>query len=419
MLLFSPVQDATAVQKWIMQFEPEHRAYAIRLLESLTLVPTAYVRQFIENSLKEIVESSPTPVACFIVRDTRKEPYFPLYDKINREFRRKRPVAVVRRASSRRSGRRNTHDGVGSEALFANWLTQWARVDDEHILDQPTFDDMAKHSCRDIVFLDDIVGSGTRARRYLGEVKLHRTFRSWQSGQSIRFHYLAYCASEDTARELAASLRGLRVVTATVPTLGRNLWDEAELSGVQAACVDAAKRSGSHQMLRSALGFKKSLATMVFEHSCPNNTPAVLWFDEPGRWRPLFPNRGVPSDLGLTTVAQRWSLALPDRILHLKWRTTAGHVDLTSSDGPKALRLLVGLSKGRRLRETDRLSEYAGVDLPTLARLQKTLVLVGWLDQDLRVTERGRAEVRYLKKQVGHPDWTPELEEDRFYFPRW
>jgi hypothetical protein len=35
---------------------------------------------------------------------------------------------------------------------------------------------------------------------------------------------------------------------------------------------------------------------MIFEHSCPNNAPVVLWSKGP-KYKPLFPNRGIPVEL--------------------------------------------------------------------------------------------------------------------------
>jgi hypothetical protein len=45
-----------------------------------------------------------------------------------------------------------------------------------------------------------------------------------------------------------------------------------------------------------ALGFGAGAVGMIFEHSCPNNAPVVLWSKGP-KYKPLFPNRGIPDEL--------------------------------------------------------------------------------------------------------------------------
>lgn len=43
-------------------------------------------------------------------------------------------------------------------------------------------------------------------------------------------------------------------------------------------------------------GYAGGGGAIVFQHSCPNNAPAILWA-RGGRFRPLFPNRGIPTEL--------------------------------------------------------------------------------------------------------------------------
>lgn len=411
-------QDSEAKAKWIEQFRLEHRAAAITLLESLTLVSSATVEASLERALFRIAKASAEPVACFIVRDTKAQPYFPVFERDDRRWRDTRPQAIIQRKPNHK-GLLNKNAGVGSEALTQSWLTKWARLHDSLILNQPTFNEMAQEKCRDIIFLDDIIATGTRARDYLEKAIGHPTFKSWRSGQGIRFHYLCYSASMEIVRDLEASFPGLTVSADTTPRLGSTLWSDADDVAVREACLDAARRTGNVAMIRSALGYKGSLSTLIFEHSCPNNTPAVLWFTVEGKWRPLFPNRGVSRTIPLTTVDDRWLKNLPYRILNLTWRDENGHIDVNAHEGQNALRLLLALSKGKKMRHDERLSEYVGVELPTLKRLKKSLVLLRWIDNDLRVTDAGRTEVRFLRSSHEHPDWVPTADPRRFYFPRW
>ena len=44
------------------------------------------------------------------------------------------------------------------------------------------------------------------------------------------------------------------------------------------------------------VGFGGCASLIAFEHGCPNNSPPILW-DAGGHWTPIFPNRGIPTDL--------------------------------------------------------------------------------------------------------------------------
>lgn len=362
-----PIGEFGAIRQWLAQFPVCDRPHALRLVESLTLVKSLQVKSFLERRLFERAGTSDRPVACFIVRDTGNArsghtPYFPEYRSYN--WRIRRPIAVVPRDRAKRH-RVNSFGGVGSEALVSSWLTQWARRMDDTILDQPTFDEMADHRCRDVIFLDDIVASGRRASEFLAKAAYHPTFKSWRSGASIRFHYICYAASTSGLKAMRRACRFVEVQFASQPALGRLLWSQHEHTQIERVCRDAAARVNIKAMKQFATGFEDSMATMIFEHSCPNNTPAVLWFEHP-KWRPLFRNRAVGSDLPLVPLEERWRVDIPDGILRLNWRDANGHLDLSRDDGRKALRALVGLAKSARLRDLERLTEYVGVDIPTL-----------------------------------------------------
>ena len=58
-------------------------------------------------------------------------------------------------------------------------------------------------------------------------------------------------------------------------------------------CENYAKSIG---ITVSGLGYRGSACPVVFEHGCPNNLPAILWASK-GRWKGLFPNRAIPTEL--------------------------------------------------------------------------------------------------------------------------
>ena len=50
------------------------------------------------------------------------------------------------------------------------------------------------------------------------------------------------------------------------------------------------------QRERIPMGFGSGAVGMIFEHSCPNNAPVILWSNSQ-KYAALFPNRGIPVEL--------------------------------------------------------------------------------------------------------------------------
>lgn len=165
------------------------------------------------------------------------------------------------------------------------------------------------------------------------------------------------------------------------------------------------------------LGFNKTMAALVFEHGCPNNTPSILWAPstENRDWHPLFPDRTVlpatasafPSDImARDPIATFQDLAgeeaeVPPAIL--------GDAPL----GITTVTVLALVAKGVRSRTA--LSYVTGYDARECAALLDRCVARGYLTATLRLTAAGRAELDESGRPASKLNRVPPRGEDAYY----
>jgi hypothetical protein len=425
-----------SIQNWIAQFDEPDRVLAAELIRSLTVVSTTEVQVTLFSLLDGLRNRFQGPVACFAVRPVPHGKYF---SDSKRDYRSKRPKPYYSRASRPRKARKagdgseavvaeaviaKTGDGseaviaktgVGSEAVLAKIITNYTRGRSDS-LDHPSPQEMALKKVRHLIMVDDIVGSGQRAWDFIRAVRRHRTIKSWISTGLIHLHYVAYAASDAGEQTINRFRRPPVTLHFSMrPTHGRHLWTEPMYKDMVELCRRYALRTENEWMIDKSIGYGAEFATMVFEYSCPNNTPALLWHSCPN-WDPLFPERSVDPLLPLDERNGRKTLQLPSNWNAPAFPRAAGRLDLKYATSSNAIKLLIGVSKG--LRRIERLAEFIGINLLACKQLAMRSIQDGFLTDAMYLTASGRSEVRYVRTTPIHPDWTPALERDRLYFPQ-
>jgi hypothetical protein len=157
---------------------------------------------------------------------------------------------------------------------------------------------MRAERIKHMVLVEDFIGSGTRISSFL-QKRMHPSIKSWISYGWIKLWIVAYSGLTDGVWAIRAcgyklSEDSFRFVIP--PSYARAHFDEAMLE----FCVRNSWRTNRSKI---PLGFGNGATNLIFEHGCPNNAPVVLW--SPGKrlpprgekFQPLFPNRGIPTEL--------------------------------------------------------------------------------------------------------------------------
>ena len=307
-------------KKWLAQFDLLDQGVAIRLANSLTLISHTEFERNLIDKIRETASNVDGVVSVFAIR------------KLS--------------ASSNQ----------GSEVRVANIIRNICRYDPEKFLNHPEIGSMREAKCRAIILVDDFIGSGNRAWRFLSSFWLEKTITSWLSLKYINFHVVAYSGTENGINRVFKHKSAPQIsIYRDAPTLPSMPWSKETKEEVENLC-EKYGRIANKRRNHMWMGYNKGKSTLVFEHGCPNNTPSILW--EPGfegsNWIGLFPNR---------TISSSTSSVFPPEIVRgdpIQILQDIGQTKLASSAsllrrgemGQTILLLLALIAKGRRKYST-------------------------------------------------------------------
>jgi hypothetical protein len=166
-----------------------------------------------------------------------------------------------------------------------------ARVYGPRVQAHPTVHSMRAERMKNIVLVEDFIGTGRRIATYLRNV-MAPTLKSWISYKWTKLWIVSYGGLETGVRALLHKGYGLteeRLRLVTAAQMPGQYFTPLMLE----FCSEYAKRTQREHM---PLGLGRGAVGMIFEHSCPNNAPVVLW-SKGAKYKPLFPNRGIPVEL--------------------------------------------------------------------------------------------------------------------------
>lgn len=268
--------ESQLVTGWLDQFDAGDKEVARQLCRRLRLVSHREFEDGLRHALTSVLNNSGAKrVAAIPVTEA------PPYQDPNNPEKRRRSQAD----SSNRIGQ---------------LLTNMERATNGKLYANPTVESMRAERIRHIVLVDDHIGTGNRLCDFWKE-RMHASIKSWLSRKWTKLWLVTFSASQGGLFKARGAIRALhadQIITAT-PAVWNGGLNKAEL-------YVAEKYGRRTRKASAAYGYGSSATLIVFEHSCPNNSPVMFW--EGGRnWRPLFPNRGIPSQLtkyfGETTTA--------------------------------------------------------------------------------------------------------------------
>ena len=157
---------------------------------------------------------------------------------------------------------------------------------------------------RDIVFIDDLIGTGNQAKNYIEKLK-----KEGKIGNQ-KLHYFAIIGLRDGIKELKNS--GLFENVLTTETIEGKAFDTGfifspeESGNAKEMALELGKQLTKDMKDVDPLGYKNSEALVFFGHNNPNNSLPIFWatgkcklLEKVGesteiKWTPLFPRKVKP-----------------------------------------------------------------------------------------------------------------------------
>ena len=392
-------------QEWLSQFKPEDREIAEKIIKSLTLISHNEFNRSIQKLLNKQAQQNEV-TAFFVAREIKPfGNYFELfYDK-----------------DKKRIDALDSGSDHGSEALMASIIRNYCENNPNIFLNHPTLEEMKERKCRSVVIVDDFIGTGGRISTVLSSLWVSKTIRSWFSSKLIKFSILAYAGTDNGLERVINNKRAPTLnITRSSPSFYKMPLRRMLINKIEELCRNYGRKTYKKSF---SLGFKKSMASIVFEHRCPNNAPAILWAEnrELADWKALFPYRNVDTE-ERSVFPNEVSKPNPTEILE-----EIGQYNLARSSflqklgdhGDNIIMILALVSQGRRRKSA--LSFATGLDEGFCAEALVNCIEWGFISPTYRITDKGKAELkaaRTFKSYLGNIKKTlPDLGED-YYYPK-
>lgn len=278
-LSLAMIESSSQIRAWLDQFQGVERDVAINLLLHLRFVTRDGFSEWMRNTISGVRSKK---IALYAVRKFQGNR---LWDDSG---------TIV--------GRPGT--ALGSEEFVYSLIRQLS-MESEHCFDNPDLNILKKHGIRNVILLDDSVGSGDRLLSFAKCMFNHKTFLSWWSYGLVRLHVISYARTREGENKILYGIPGsdhpkrkypkshkIKFHSKVVYSTDEHLmtrWGN-RFKAISNLC------DGKTQIpKRYRKGYGKVMSNIVFYHSIPNNIPGVLfWSDRQGSWHPLFPARTIP-----------------------------------------------------------------------------------------------------------------------------
>lgn len=271
--------DLPQVNNWLNQFDTADKYIAIRLITSIKYVSFDKFEEYIQEGLEHLIKkhvSDKRPVALFTVCKNNANQFNAEKDK------------------------KPANDSAGR---IAHALVNIERQLGRRVEVTPRKESMIGSKVNHLVYFDDFIGTGNRFIDYW-ENEVPSYIKSWVSRRWCKVWIITYAAHSKGVKKIIRKIGSINEDSfITNHLIHKSSLLENKL--IKNILEIYGKRTGKSE---ASLGYGKLAIPVIFQHGSPNNAPAILWASgkknpegftsiQKCGWRPLFPERGIPSEL--------------------------------------------------------------------------------------------------------------------------
>lgn len=383
-MLFEPQSDnlllTAAGRAWLGRFAEGDRPMVRQLTEALSLVSLQEFERTLQLTIEKLADDGSEPLALYSAREVPPNSDLSFRNGGN-------GLDSVAAGSD-----------VGSEARVAHVVRQICRTQSNRLLRQPSIENLLKRRVRQIVVVDDLIGSGGRICAYLTQLWNDLTIKSWWSYKLIGFTVVAYAGTAEGIRRVRQHPCKPNVqIHRYCPTLDGLPWPREQRRRARQLCMDYAD---GNSLKGWPLGFESSAALLVFEHGCPNNVPGIFWANSKhstNGWQPLFAGRASTAEVASVFPPELTSRT-PVSVLLTAGQPRVAGVLSEVVDRPLRSEIVVLLALlGRGIRRVDAIAHATGLEVKACEALLETCVAAGFISPRRRLTDVGAAELAGIR----------------------
>lgn len=282
-LSYESIEASPEIQNWLTQFAASDALAAKSLLSRLEFISRD---EYSEWLLKELASlSNQDKSAIYSVRKFDK-------DDGNGCLWQKDGKIQLRPAQTQ-----------GSEDFVSSIISNANRLYNKCFLDHPSLMELRDYRIRNIILVDDSIGSGKRVSDFIAMMTKSKTFMSWWSFGFIKLYILCYARTVQSEtyirKHIAGSDHGQRInrVSSKIQFISHIVYDSYNVHGrwgenlqsILSLCMSYKKINRCYRK-----GYGNVMGNIIFYHSVPNNIPGMLFYKSTD-WQPLFPGRVLPA----------------------------------------------------------------------------------------------------------------------------
>jgi hypothetical protein len=265
---------------------------------------------------------------------------------------------------------------------------------------------------RSLILITDYCGSGKQVQDFAASFTRNTTIASWISLKLMKIHVLTYASSMEASR-LLGSERHVSYTTITSAKSAKSAnWSTDERTAIEALCLKHADTGLTEQ----PLGYKGSFGLYLSNLRVPNNLPQIL-IRAGGDWPGLFANRQVPNGFYSELRSYVPDVSLEQTLRNLGAADIADRIAESNRPVP-GLRALAALHLLEYKMTEDQVFEMLNISSDDLAKLRATLISLGLMTLENRVTPAGRRELQLARRTRLRPArFQPKHNEPIDYLP--
>ena len=304
------IESSKEIGEWLDQFSEIQRSAAIEMLKHLIFIPRDKYAKWLKEKLNKYSDKK---CALYAVR----------------KFNKTAESAWTQQGQFQKTPTTT----LGSEDFVRSEISRAVKSFQEVFFDHPSIAVLRKHKIKNLILIDDSLGSGDRVSRYIQLLMNHKSIRSWWSFGWIHIYVVAFARTQKAEINIFEHLPGSNHNSKKYPAYKKITFDTLHLykPGTTVrrwgnGAEDITKLCDSIKIIPpdKRKGYGEVMGNLIFYHSVPNNIPGVLYLKRNG-WKPLFPERVIPAWLenllkGNATVAYKQNFTLPldaEEVLYL------------------------------------------------------------------------------------------------------
>jgi hypothetical protein len=351
-LTYEMIEQSTNIQEWMSQFPENDRGIVSDFLHRLEFVDHNEFSEWFNSTINSLGLSGATAIYAVRKIPDSDGPYFN-----DKGFASKRPAG-----------------SQGSEDTISGLISQITKKRRD-IFDHPNLGVLKENKIKEIILVDDSIGSGDRISGFVNSMLANKTMMSWWSLGCIRFHILSFMRVHESRNHILATIRGSDHHERKFKKREKIIFHDhitpykTEIHNFWGERFEAFLHLLKSSKVKYPQGYKEALSNLIFFHSVPNTLPGFLWQNSKKN-TPLFP----------------WERHFPP------WLALLFNNEHSRKIEKAHIQLLCEIKRG--IRSVKSLSSTLGRSTEYIVQLKKALTEFGLLTDNSRLTNAGFTEIK-------------------------